>query len=284
SDHARDRAARLDAGTPRQLGVPGGNHPSTRNHPPDAGKNRPHRVPEPAVRRAGHEGRGMNTPTTNLLDLIRDDAHAAGFQSLGQYRKALVEAATAAATITIGETHSPVKVRLGLRLIGDEEVATITLTQHDRTVTLNCVDQAHAARIAEAIEGTPAVPAGQENFVSCSVCRGKGYRVAPMDIMLTCPHCRGSGICPGSQPAEQQPGENDHFDAFWSAPEQEELRMSCAKGWALAVWKASRASMVVKLPTLPPPGVTSYAARKAASDMHARFRLAITAAGGRVKV
>src|SRR5690606_16595388 len=86
------------------------------------------------------------------------------------------------------------------------------------------------------------------------------------------------------QPAEQQPGENDHFDAFWSAPEQEELRMSCAKGWALAVWKASRASMVVKLPTLPPPGVTSYAARKAASDMHARFRLAITAAGGRVKV
>lgn len=226
----------------------------------------------------------MNTPTTNLLDLIRDDAHAAGFQSLGQYRKALVEAATAAATITIGETHSPVKVRLGLRLIGDEEVATITLTQHDRTVTLNCVDQAHAARIAEAIEGTPAVPAGQENFVSCSVCRGKGYRVAPMDIMLTCPHCRGSGICPGSQPVEQQPVANEHFDAFWSAPEQEELRMSCAKGWALSVWKASRASMEVKLPTLPPPGVTSYAARKAACDMHARFRLAITAAGGRVKV
>lgn len=103
----------------------------------------------------------MNTPTTNLLDLIRDDAHAAGFQSLGQYRKALIEAATAAATITISETHSPVKVRLGLRLIGDEEVATITLTQHDKTVILHCDDQAHAARIAAAIEALPAAPAVQ---------------------------------------------------------------------------------------------------------------------------
>lgn len=73
------------------------------------------------------------------------------------------------------------------------------------------------------------------------------------------------------------------FEAFWGAPDQAELRASCAQGWAFEVWQAYRASMEVKLPTLPPPGVTSYAARKAACDMHARFRLAITAAGVRVK-
>ena len=38
------------------------------------------------------------------------------------------------------------------------------------------------------------------------------------------------------------------FEAFWSAPEQEELRMSCAKGWAMTIWQASRAALVVKLP------------------------------------
>lgn len=32
------------------------------------------------------------------------------------------------------------------------------------------------------------------------------------------------------------------FEAFWNAPEQEELRMSCAKGWAFEVWQASRAN------------------------------------------
>lgn len=56
-------------------------------------------------------------------------------------------------TVIIGEARSPVGVSLGLRLIGDEEVATITLTQHDRTVTLYVTDQAHAAQIAAAIQG-----------------------------------------------------------------------------------------------------------------------------------
>lgn len=119
----------------------------------------------------------MNTPTT-LLDLIRDDAHAAGFQSLGQYRKALIEAATAAATITIGETHSPVKVRLGLRLIGDEEVATVTLTQHDRTVTLYVTDQAHAAQIAAAIQGHPPL-AAEAPRVEAKATAMTDYKLAP---------------------------------------------------------------------------------------------------------
>lgn len=38
------------------------------------------------------------------------------------------------------------------------------------------------------------------------------------------------------------------FEAFWSAPEQEELRMSCAKGWAMVLWQASRSALVVELP------------------------------------
>lgn len=38
------------------------------------------------------------------------------------------------------------------------------------------------------------------------------------------------------------------FEVFWNAPEQDELRMSCAKGWAFEVWRASRAALVVDLP------------------------------------
>src|SRR5690554_507421 len=66
-----------------------------------------------------------------------------------------------ARTVIIGEARSPVGVSLGLRLIGDEEVATITLTQHDQAEILHCADQAHAARIAAAIEALPAAPAVQ---------------------------------------------------------------------------------------------------------------------------
>lgn len=38
------------------------------------------------------------------------------------------------------------------------------------------------------------------------------------------------------------------FEAFWNAPEQDELRASCAQGWAFEVWQASRAALVVELP------------------------------------
>lgn len=152
----------------------------------------------------------MNTPTT-VLDLIRDDAHAAGFQSLGQYRKALIEAATAAATITIGETHSPVKVRLGLRLIGDEEVAIITLTQHDRTVTLNCVDQAHAARIAEAIEGLTAAPAGQvEPEITPEMIRAGANHVTIFHSAAEC----AEKVYRAMRSVAPQPAEQEKFKRF----------------------------------------------------------------------
>lgn len=44
------------------------------------------------------------------------------------------------------------------------------------------------------------------------------------------------------------------FETFWNAPEQEELRMSCAKGWAFEVWQASRAALEVELPKGSEPG------------------------------
>ncbi|WP_158784753.1 hypothetical protein [Pantoea sp. BAV 3049] len=40
----------------------------------------------------------------------------------------------------------------------------------------------------------------------------------------------------------------EEFASWWSAPEQEELRKSCAQGWGWKIWKASRAALVVKLP------------------------------------
>ena len=59
--------------------------------------------------------------------------------------------------------------------------------------------------------------------------------------------------------------------------------MSFATHAAWWAWQASRAALVVELPTLPPKGVIPYAERKGASDMHAKFRLAISSTGVRVK-
>lgn len=56
-------------------------------------------------------------------------------------------------TVIIGEARSPVGVSLGLRLIGDEELATVTITQRNKTTTLAFTDSAHAARIADALLG-----------------------------------------------------------------------------------------------------------------------------------
>ncbi|HDU2654244.1 TPA: hypothetical protein U2R98_004469 [Yersinia enterocolitica] len=39
------------------------------------------------------------------------------------------------------------------------------------------------------------------------------------------------------------------FEAWWNAPEQAELRNSCAMGWGFRLWKAARESLVVELPT-----------------------------------
>ncbi|AYX14004.1 hypothetical protein GBL98_21085 [Yersinia pseudotuberculosis] len=38
------------------------------------------------------------------------------------------------------------------------------------------------------------------------------------------------------------------FEAWWNAPEQAELRNSCAMGWGFRIWKASRESIENKAP------------------------------------
>ncbi|EKN3834280.1 hypothetical protein NUF98_004673 [Yersinia enterocolitica] len=40
----------------------------------------------------------------------------------------------------------------------------------------------------------------------------------------------------------------EEFEAWWNAPEQAELRNSCAMGWGFRIWKASRESIEVELP------------------------------------
>ena len=44
--------------------------------------------------------------------------------------------------------------------------------------------------------------------------------------------------------------DNDEFANWWRAPEQEELRKSCAMGWGRYIWQASRAALKVELPML----------------------------------
>lgn len=38
------------------------------------------------------------------------------------------------------------------------------------------------------------------------------------------------------------------FKAWWLDDQQAELRRSCAEGWALIIWQASRAAIEVELP------------------------------------
>lgn len=40
------------------------------------------------------------------------------------------------------------------------------------------------------------------------------------------------------------------FEAWWNAPEQAELRNSCAMGWGFRIWKAARESIEVELSEL----------------------------------
>lgn len=58
-----------------------------------------------------------------------------------------------------------------------------------------------------------AAPAVQGELVVCATCKGEGSRVAPLDIILTCPGCEGSGKCLPLQPAEQQPTISDEIPA-----------------------------------------------------------------------
>lgn len=40
------------------------------------------------------------------------------------------------------------------------------------------------------------------------------------------------------------------FSAWWNHPDQAELRRSCATGWAIKIWNASRGTVDVKLPEM----------------------------------
>ncbi|SFN77837.1 hypothetical protein SAMN05216516_12111 [Izhakiella capsodis] len=39
------------------------------------------------------------------------------------------------------------------------------------------------------------------------------------------------------------------FEEWWSLPEHEELRKSCAQGWGWQIWQASRAAVIVDIPS-----------------------------------
>lgn len=71
----------------------------------------------------------------------------------------------------------------------------------------------------------------------------------------------------------------DDFTAWFEAPEQAELRLSCSRGWAELIWQASRAAVVVELPTTELTGAIGMAHRA----VTARCREAIEAAGVRWK-
>lgn len=68
----------------------------------------------------------------------------------------------------------------------------------------------------------------------------------------------------------------DEFTAWFDAPEQAELRLSCSKGWAELIWQASRAALVVELPD----ELTELSDRRSAI---VACREAVEASGVRVK-
>lgn len=74
----------------------------------------------------------------------------------------------------------------------------------------------------------------------------------------------------------------DDFTAWFSAPEQAELRLSCSKGWAELIWQASRAAVVIELPIRPAVSMfASIGEARCAQEAHDRVHKAIEAAGVR---
>src|SRR5690606_23742003 len=143
----------------------------------------------------------------------------------------------------------PVTASLGMRLIGDEEVATITLTQHDQAVILHCADQAHAARIAAAIEALPAAPAvqgevgeGVPDYINDAIdnlahdnyeLSYAGYQERVKDIALIRAYIARTG-----QPAEQQPAPDvaglvEALEAIQKAATHESIHTGIQAGTAL---------------------------------------------------
>ncbi|MGP2470881.1 hypothetical protein V1956_20230 [Yersinia sp. 2540 StPb PI] len=76
------------------------------------------------------------------------------------------------------------------------------------------------------------------------------------------------------------------FEAWWNAPEQAELRSSCAMGWGFRIWKSARESISVELPELPVLGSNAdwyQGFAEAAKCMRSACSKSIRAAGIRIK-
>ncbi|HEN3445867.1 TPA: hypothetical protein U5D86_002651 [Yersinia enterocolitica] len=75
------------------------------------------------------------------------------------------------------------------------------------------------------------------------------------------------------------------FEAWWNAPEQAELRNSCAMGWGFRIWKAARESIEVELPVqLPDEGYSSAAMHNfCRNDSVKKCAEALRTAGIRIK-
>lgn len=67
------------------------------------------------------------------------------------------------------------------------------------------------------------------------------------------------------------------FEAWWNAPEQAELRNSCAMGWGFRIWKAGRESIEVVIP--PFDGYKYHVAK----ELQEALKIALRTAGIRIK-
>ncbi|EPF5500529.1 hypothetical protein ACSS8S_004310 [Yersinia enterocolitica] len=67
------------------------------------------------------------------------------------------------------------------------------------------------------------------------------------------------------------------FEAWWNAPEQAELRNSCAMGWGFRIWKAGRESIEVVIP--PFDGYKDHVAK----ELQEALKIALRTAGIRIK-
>ena len=67
------------------------------------------------------------------------------------------------------------------------------------------------------------------------------------------------------------------FEAWWNAPEQAELRNSCAMGWGFRIWKAGRESIEVVIP--PFDGYKDHVAK----ELQEALKIALRTTGIRIK-
>ena len=73
------------------------------------------------------------------------------------------------------------------------------------------------------------------------------------------------------------------FEAWWNAPEQAELRNSCAMGWGFRIWKAARESIEVELSELCGDGENDTDYTEGLNDGINQSARALRTAGIRIK-